>query len=253
VFAIAMSGLFRYEPAEAAARPRAGQACTNRQIGVVIGTPGIVCSYLTPCRGRSKFVWVPMSSDGAFPSPSMLIRYGQCRTPVTTTTLPDVAFGAGSGAACLVGTWSFSSTDMQRFLFEASGSYEAGRDLTGTITYKFNGSATGGQISRGAVTASGTLVGNSPEGGIKVVVAPAIGAQFDASDNTIQFRNAVGLFDIQISFNGVIQPAYEVTRIGREVSLQTYECSGSTIRFVVDIPPAAGQPARKAAVVLHRV
>ncbi len=252
LFFVALSPLFVAQESKAAARPRAGQGCTNRQIGVVIGSPGIICSYLTPCRGRSKFVWVPMSSDGGFPTQSTLVRYGQCRTAVTTTTTPVAPEGTGTGASCLVGSWRFDGTDMKRFLVEASGSEPAGDGLSGSMRYRFSGAVSGDQIASGAVVGEGQISGGSPDGLVRVVVNPAVGAPFTASNNTIQFRSAVGLFDIAITVNGVAQTPYEVVRSGRDIALQNYECSGNTARFVVEIPPAAGQPGRRATVVLHR-
>jgi hypothetical protein len=251
-FALALSPFFVVRESEAAARPRAGQACTNRQIGVVIGSPGIICNYLTPCRGRSKFIWVPMGPNGAFPSRATLIRYGQCPTPVTTTTATPVLEGSGTGVRCLVGNWRFEASDMKRFLVEASGTEQAGDGLSGSMRYRFSGEIGGDQIASGAATGEGQISGGTPDGLVRVVVNPAVGTQFQASNNTIQFRNAIGLFDIAITVNGASQPPYEVVRSGREIALQNYECSGDLVRFIVEIPGAAGQPARRAAVVLQR-
>ncbi len=234
-----------------AATPRSGATCTARQNGSVSGRADtrLICTQIITCSGTRRQIWISFRVTDGGPTAADRARYGECQR--TIPTAPEVQPGAGSGVRCIVGTWVLSAASLKAYLIEATGSPEAVVDFTGTLRITISGgSINGDQLSGATIAATGSMTGRSPDGIVSGRIATVAGGRIDASENALSGRQIATLFTYQITVNGQELPIEQIDVSGSGIT--AYECSGSALTFTVDIPAAAGQPARRARMILTR-
>jgi hypothetical protein len=225
-------------PAQSAARPRAGGTCLTRETGIVFGRGDaqLMCLGIRLCSGRKRQIYVPLKADEVFPADSVLRRYGECARPVPTTTIRPFVEGSGEGAACLRGAWTLSADAIKSYLTQVTGM--VGEDFApfnGTLTMSIAGGSLSDLGLAGAdMVGSGQMRSASPDGAVKVTIAPALAAKIDATNNEMSGRAISALFTYDITVNGTRVDLASKDLSGTGAGTTTaFECTGSMLRFRV--------------------
>jgi hypothetical protein len=210
-----------------AATPRAGTACTARQVGMRGGAGnGLVCTKLTlRSTRRTAYRWLPVPVGQSQASPEVIARYGGVSPTAPTTVASSAPGEAGSGAGCVVGAWRVTGADLNRYLEAASGvpgNFVANSTLTWTLR------------ADGTFTGAGVIDMNpDPTGVVTGSARLAASGTYRASNTAITLPSGTSLlvFDIKVGGQSVDVPSFGSDPAGTSIG---YSCSANELVLAIN-------------------